>query len=203
MELTELGGSSALRYGQRVLPSSLWIERGGTGGGRGGAAAAAADGSIRIPHEAGRGLLTHRTLDPLPSFGITTRPPSSLSSSSSTTTTPSYSPLDSTHVVFGRIIPTKSSIEFLNRAVDLPTYSTDRPAVSPVVVNSNAGDGGSGGGAVVGSEQRAAEEAAGKIFRLQREFFRGAAKTLGDDRLDKVYEGRILRRVEVTASGLL
>eukprot|EP00593_Proboscia_inermis_P002852 CAMPEP_0171298528 /NCGR_PEP_ID=MMETSP0816-20121228/7316_1 /TAXON_ID=420281 /ORGANISM="Proboscia inermis, Strain CCAP1064/1" /LENGTH=69 /DNA_ID=CAMNT_0011773639 /DNA_START=198 /DNA_END=407 /DNA_ORIENTATION=+ len=39
---------------------------------------------------------------------------------------------------------------------------------------------------------------AGSIFATQRQLFRGAAKSFGDGRLDKVYEGKLLRRVEVT-----
>jgi len=86
------------------------------------------------------------------------------------------------HTVFGTILPTESSTSFLSRCVDLPTYSLDRPAP-----------------AIGGNQNRATEEAASSIYSFQKDLFRSAAKTFGDTRLDNVYEGKILRRIEVTS----
>lgn len=157
LHLTSLGGSSALEYGGKILPAALWIEKGDAA-------------SHRVSHAAGRGLLTHRNLEVLPIFGVTTRP---------------LSDFDGTHTVFGQILPTESSNTFLSRVIDLPTYSTDRPTI-PV---ENVG----------GADSRAVGEVASSVYSLQKEFFRGAAKSFGDTRLSSVYEGKILRRVEVTA----
>jgi hypothetical protein len=41
------------------------------------------------------------------------------------------------------------------------------------------------------------------VFTAQRKIFRDAAKTFGDSRLEKVYDGKLLRRIEVTQMGLL
>lgn len=159
LHLTTLGGGSALEYGGKILGAPLWIEK-----------KDAAAASEKISHSVGRGLLTHRNLEVLPVFGVTTRPASGL---------------DGTHTVFGQILPTESSKAFLNRVIDLPTYSTDRPTI-PV---ENVG----------GGDSRAVGEVASSVYSFQKEFFRGAAKSFGDTRLSNVYEGKILRRVEVTS----
>lgn len=122
------------------------------------------------------GLLTHRDLEVLPSFGITTR---------------AAPELNAGYTVFGMVLPEvdgngngdDSSKAFLGRCLDLPTYSLDRPAVP------------------IGEQpkSRAAEEVASSVYSFQKDLFRSAAKTFGDTRLDNVYEGKILRRVEVTS----
>ena len=63
---------------------------------------------------------------------------------------------------------------------DIPTYSEKRPI-----------------------EYDDAGGVASTVFNAQRDFFRGAAKTFGDTRVDKIYEGKLLRRMEVTKVGLL
>jgi hypothetical protein len=159
LQLSSFAGSSALEYRGRILPANLWIEK---------------NQYDRILHSRA-GLLTHRDLDVLPTFGITTR---------------AANDLDSTNTVFGTIIETESSKAFLGRCIDLPTYSLDRPAVP---VGENIGN----------STSRATEEVASSIYSLQKEFFRNAAKSFGDTRLDNVYEGKILRRVEVVSTEIL
>jgi len=154
LEVTEIGGGAALRYGGRVLPASLWIEKGKV--------------AAKISHGTAKGLVTHRLLDLSPSFGITTR---------------KAPELDATHFVFGRVKPDETMIDFLTICEDLPTYSVDRPRQ--------------------GLETTAADDVTAKLYSTQKEFFRRAAKTFGDTRLDKVYEGKLLRRVDVTQVGLL
>jgi hypothetical protein len=122
------------------------------------------------------GLLTHRILEVLPNFGITTR---------------SSPELDAAYTVFGTVLPTESSNEFLSRCLDLPTYSLDRPAV-PLGQESSSSSSSF-------AQNRAVEEVASSIYSFQKDLFRSAAKTFGDTRLDNVYEGKILRRVEVTS----
>lgn len=163
LEVTTIGGGSAIRYNDRILPSPVWLEKGG---------GASKD---RLSHGIGKGLLTHRTLDLSPNFEITTRP---------------NADLDSTHFVFGRLLldedetGSEGNLKFLDTCQDIPTYSMDRPAAPDNV-------------------DRATEELASAVFAKQRDFFRGAAKTLGDTRLGKVYEGKLLRRICVSKVGLL
>lgn len=170
LELTELAGSLALRYGGRLLPASLWVEsRSGSDGG----------GLPRISHSE-RGLLTHRQLEAKPDFGITTRSDTTM--------------LDRTHTVFGRLLLDESSEEFLNIVSKLPTYGMERP--NPINDESD----------LVGASANAptaVDDAAAAVFKAQRNFFRNTAKTFGDSRLDKLYEGKLLRRVEVTSAGFL
>lgn len=123
-----------------------------------------------------RGLLTHRALDLTPAFGITTREEPAL---------------DGTYIVFGRLLlDDENGDAFLRRCEEIKTYNVDRPV---------------GGGDVSISENSnpVVEGLATSIFNGQREFFRGAAKTLGDTRLEKVYDGKFLRRVDVTRVELL
>ncbi|GKY90965.1 hypothetical protein MPSEU_000069300 [Mayamaea pseudoterrestris] len=91
--------------------------------------------------------------------------------------------LDVSHQVFGRILFDESdgATEFLERARDLPTYSLERPA----------------------SDDTPVEAAADAVFAAQRTFFRSLAKNVGDTRLDKVYAGKFLRRIEVTQVSIL
>lgn len=159
LQLSTFAGSSVLEYRGRILPANLWIEK---------------NPNDRIPHYRA-GLLTHRDLDVLPTFGITTR---------------ASNDLDSTNTVFGTVIETESSKAFFGRCIDLPTYSVDRPAAP---IGENMGS----------SDSRATEEVASSLYSLQKEFFRNAAKSFGDTRLNNVYEGKILRRVEVVSTEIL
>ena len=110
----------------------------------------------------------------LPTFAVTTR---------------STATLDSSHVVFRRILPSAESEEFVRILRDeVRTYSMDRPS------NPNTS---------TSASERATAEVAGQIFAAQRDLFRGAAKSLGDDRVSKIYEGKLLRKVEVTQVGIL
>lgn len=158
LEITDIGGGTSLRYGSSIIPAKLWIEK------------SSGEGVQKISHGAGKGLLSHKTLDLMPSFGITTR---------------KAPELDATHVVFGRLLPDDSSNEFLRLIRDeIPKYSMDRPSQSDDFPTTEA--------------ERATNELASRVFSAQRDFFRGAAKSLGDTRIDKIYEGKLLRRVEVT-----
>lgn len=146
----DVAGSTALTYGSRVLPADLWINN--------------KQSTERIPHSS-KGLLTHRNLDPLPNFGITTR---------------SQPSLDATHTVFGQIVWDAEMLKFFRELEDIPTYAVDRPADFDNF----------GTGTVTKS-----------VFNAQRGFFRGAAKTMGDDRVGKLYDGKLLRRMEVLQVG--
>ena len=102
LEVTELQGSAALRYGGRLLPAKLWIT-----------AQETATSNAQLRHTA-PGLLTHQNLDVTPRFGITTRSDTNQ--------------LDRTHTVFGQLLrndPTNTA--FLERVQTLPVYSVDRP----------------------------------------------------------------------------
>ncbi len=89
--------------------------------------------------------------------------------------------LDGRYTVFGKILEDESSDQFLSLIQDLPTYEINRPTSTDGVV----------------------EDAASVIYNAQRQFFRNTAKSFGDSRLDKTYEGKFLRRVEVTQVGVL
>jgi cyclophilin family peptidyl-prolyl cis-trans isomerase len=168
LEVTDIGGSTAIRYGGRLLPASLWIEgRGGSGSTK-----TATPLAPRVTHTA-KGLLTHRILDVTPEFSITTRSDTSF--------------LDGSHVVFGQLQNDDVSKEFLNIVQSLPTYQVDPPV--PYMQDPN--------------KETVVDDAAQAVFNAQRDFFRKAAKSLGDTRLEKVYEGKLLRRVEVTQVGFL
>jgi len=168
LELTTVvGGATALQYGGRLLPAPLWVERGG------GTAS-----NTKLSH-VGKGLLTHKVLESLPVFGITTR----------TDTTQ----LDPTHIVFGRLVLSSDSnkddddgAKFLQIVSTLPTYSERS---RPITAESGVGPG--------------VDEVAQAVFAAQRSFFRSTAKSFGDSRLEKVYDGKLLRRVEVTQAGIL
>ena len=100
LELTNFGGATALKYGGRVLTAPLWIN---------------GQETERILHNT-KGLLTHRSLDVAPTFGITTR----------------ASPeLDGTHTVFGQLLLDDTSRAFLEVVQDLPTYSMEKPRGDP------------------------------------------------------------------------
>ena len=156
LDVSTLGGGSALEYGGKVLPAKLWLEDN-------------KDATQQLSHNA-KGLLTHRNLDVTPSFAITTRSTSTV--------------LDPSHTIFGMILEDKTN--FMDQIVDLPVL-TDTGRVSKTT-NEPVSDGGS---------------LASSVFTAQRAVFRDAAKTFGDTRLDKVYDGKLLRRVEVTKVGIL
>lgn len=149
LEIKDIGGSAAIQYGGRILPAPLWVER---------------NAPLKLSHNQ-KGLLTHRTLEIAPAFGITTR---------------DAVELDPTHTVFGQVLLDESSEEFLDLVRDLKTYSLERPSTE---------------------EGTAVDDVAKVVFNAQRQFFRGAAKSVGDTRVSKVYEGKLLRRVEVTKVG--
>ncbi len=101
------------------------------------------------------------------------------------TTRNDTSVLNPTHTVFGTFIMNADAKEFLHRIATIPTYSIDRPIVPPQ------------------STTTTPAPATDAIYNLQRQFFRNTAKTLGDTRINKLYNGKLLRRVEVTQVGLL
>lgn len=100
------------------------------------------------------------------------------------TTRNTASTLDATHTIFGCILEDKSG--FLQQVVDLPVLTdvgtVSRTTDEPVSVGSSLATG---------------------VFTVQRRVFRDAAKTFGDSRLEKVYDGKLLRRIEVTQVGIL
>jgi cyclophilin family peptidyl-prolyl cis-trans isomerase len=175
LELTEMAGSTALRYGGRLLPASLWLEQRNSNSGN----------RIIVSHTA-RGLLTHRQLEALPDFGITTRTDTTM--------------LDRSHVVFGKLILDDDAQAFLNIVSNLPTYGLERPNPinndNDLMVSSSSSNNSNNNPALV-------NDAAAAVFNAQRQFFRKTAKAFGDSRLDKLYEGKLLRRVEVTSTGIL
>lgn len=152
LRVKDVAGTTALTYGNRVLPAILWIDR--------------TTASDRISHST-KGLLTHKNLEVLPTFGITTR---------------SQPSLDTTHTVFGQVLWDDDTLHFFRDLEDIPTYSVERPS---------------------GMDDFNTGEVATTIYNAQREFFRGAAKTFGDDRVSKLYDGKLLRRMEVLQVGRL
>lgn len=158
LEYVDVNQNPALKYSGRLLAAPLWLEKGSN--------------IAKVSH-IGKGLLTHRNLNVLPDFQITTRRDNPLT-------------LDRSHTVFGKIIPDESSNEFLEIVQDLPTYTLERPTTMTDP-----------------TKESVVDDAAQSIFNAQRGFFRKAAQTFGDTRVSKVYEGKILRRVEVTQVGLL
>jgi cyclophilin family peptidyl-prolyl cis-trans isomerase len=191
LEVTEIQQSVVLRYGNRLLPAPLWIEE-STGDG---------DTSTKTISHSAVGLLTHRQLDATPTFGITTR-----------TDTTSLNP---THTVFGQLVMNPTAVDFLRRVTTLPTYSEDGPILSsspsslPAAVLSSSSISVSSPQVFMDATQDDEEfnsiftTSKDRLYNYQRAFFRTTAKTLGDTRLNKLYDGKILRRVEVTQVGLL
>jgi hypothetical protein len=177
LELTEMAGSTALRYGGRLLPASLWLEQRDS---------STAKQRIIISHST-RGLLTHRQLEALPEFGITTRSDTTM--------------LDRTHVVFGKLILDDDAQAFLNIVSNLPTYGMERP--NPYINNEDDLLLESSSSSSKNNSPALVDDAAAAVFKAQRQFFRKTAKALGDSRLDKLYEGKLLRRVEVTSTGIV
>ena len=176
LDVVEIQNSVALQYGNRLLPAKLWVEDGSS-----------SSGQIKISHDS-IGLLTHRQLDLTPTFGITTR--------ADTTQ------LNPTHTVFGQVIMNPSAEEFLRRVTKLPTYSVNGPVVSPSFMLSTS----SSSPQEFGNDKEpnsVVSFSKAALYKTQREFFRNTAKTFGDSRVNKLYDGKILRRVEVTQVGLL
>jgi cyclophilin family peptidyl-prolyl cis-trans isomerase len=101
LEAINLQGSTALKYGNRILPAPLWFD-----------VTSMKNQDSRLSHSV-KGLLTHRNLELLPSFGITTRPASA--------------ELDATHTVFGQLLDNDDGRKFLELVQDIPTYSLTRP----------------------------------------------------------------------------
>lgn len=178
LHVTEFNGAAALQYGGRLLPAPLWLETSSLKSV--GTSSSTTPSTARVSHSAARGLLTHRQLDVTPAFQITTRiiDPDTAKS------------LDATNVVFGQVVlwdpMDPSALAFFRRLQDIPTYSASRPAPSSSL-----------------DEDSAVTAVTSSLYRAQRDFFRGAAQTLGDQRLANIYEGKFLRRVEVTQIGLL
>jgi cyclophilin family peptidyl-prolyl cis-trans isomerase len=182
LSVTELQGSTALRYGGRLFPAKLWLENYTTAEQQ--LTASRTTAAPRKISHSSAGLLTHKQFDVTPVFGITTR--------SDTTE------LDRTHTVFGKLIADASSEAFLQRVANLPTYSLDRQAFadSAVVVTNDSNS-------AVQMRRLDSDVVADAVYAAQRDFFRGAAQSLGDTRVTKLYEGKLLRRVEVTQVGVL
>ncbi|CAJ1962987.1 unnamed protein product [Cylindrotheca closterium] len=155
LRVSDIGGSTALTYGSRVLPAPLWIEK-----------SSPSITTTKLSHNA-KGLLTHKTLDVTPTFGITTRPEPSL---------------DATHTIFGQVLWDDSTVSLFRDFEDIPTYALERPA--------GYDDFNTGGLAT-------------SVYNAQKDFFRGAAKSFGDTRVSKLYEGKLLRRVEVLQAGII
>ena len=164
LEETSFNGAAAIRYRERIISPSLWVEDKTRD--------ATSKNDSNLPHSM-KGLLTHRKLDISPSFGITTYSDSRQ--------------LDGNYQVFGRVISDDDSKEFFTRLAILPKYTFERPP------SGNSEDKNS-----VISQKVAAE-----IFEKQKKFFRNAAKAVGDSRIDNIYEGKFLRRVDVTQAGIL
>jgi len=161
LDVTEFAGSTVIKYGGRILPAPLWLEKNTND-------KVTEPEPLPLPHST-KGLLIHRKLDVQPVFGITTRSDSG-----------SYvSDFDRDYVAFGILL---DGDDFLKYVADLPTYSNERAAQD---------------------KDNAVQDATTAIFDAQREFFRGAAKTFGDTRLQKVFPGKLLRRVEVTRVSVL
>ena len=155
-----------MTYGSRVLPATLWIEnnRDNT------VSNTAKTTTTKLSHST-KGLLSHRNLDVVPNFGITTRPAPSL---------------DGSNTVFGQVLWDEDTLKFFRNLEDIPTYSVARPPDYDDLEGTNSITGG---------------EIAKTVFNAQRQFFRGAAKSMGDDRVGKLYDGKLLRRMEVLQVG--
>ncbi len=183
LHVTEFNGATALQYGGRLLPAPLWLETSSTSKKSNNNPAGINPTVARVSHSAAKGLLTHRQLDVTPAFQMTTRV---LDADTART-------LDATNVVFGQVVlwdkSDPSALAFFRRLQDIPTYSGSRPSTTTTLDD--------------GSSSTTVDAMAASIYRAQRDFFRGAAQTLGDQRINNIYEGKFLRRVEVTQIGML
>mmetsp|Transcript_8183 Transcript_8183/g.16520 ORF Transcript_8183/g.16520 Transcript_8183/m.16520 type:complete len:317 (-) Transcript_8183:9-959(-) len=84
--------------------------------------------------------------------------------------------LNPTHTVFGEVL---EGDEFVRKCEFLPTYS---------VSTSTSEEPGS---------------LASEVFTSQKNLFRNVAKSIGDTRIDSLYEGKLLRKVDVSSAELL
>lgn len=118
--------------------------------------------------------------------GLLTHRNLDLTPSFGVTTRSSSSSLNPSHTVFGCVLEDTNG--FLQKVIDIPAITSDgivtKTSNEPVNV---------GGGNVVAS----------KLFTAQRRVFRDAAKSFGDSRLDRLPDGKLLRRIEVTKVGSL
>lgn len=181
LQIDNISGAAALEYRGKISAASLWIDD------------FVNNQKTKLSHGK-KGLLTHRNLDVLPNFGITTR---------------DARELDGSYTVFGQLISTESSDAFLRRVVDLPTYSNTRPVsvtttpttttTSTATTSASANINSNSPIAVAASTSSATAEVTSSFYSFQKDLFRSAAKTFGDTRLDNIYEGKILRRIEVTS----
>jgi hypothetical protein len=120
--------------------------------------------------------------------------------------------LDATHTIFGCVLEDTSG--FLGKVVDVPaltdagivtqTTTVVKNEIPPTTMTMTSPHLPTLVSKEVSQQQRdELESLASGVFKTQRKVFRDAAKTFGDSRLDKVYEGKLLRRIEVTKVGLL
>ena len=84
--------------------------------------------------------------------------------------------------------------------VSMTTTTKMTAAISDPADGSRKGSNESSADVVV---DRGVSSLTSSVFTAQRKIFRDAAKTFGDTRLDKVYDGKLLRRIEVTKVGVL
>jgi hypothetical protein len=175
LEATTLAGGTVLEYSGRVFPARLWLED------KTDPPSSRDDPTTtpRLSHNL-KGLLTHRNLNLTPSFGITTRGGSTS--------------LDASHTVFGCVLEDANG--FLDRVVDVPAL-TDAGTVSRTT------EGGEAVATTTATGSVEFETLTSGVFAAQRRVFRDAARAFGDSRLDKVYDGKLLRRIEVTKVGIL
>ena len=117
LEETSFNGAAAIRYKERIISPSLWVEDGSTQG-----TAVNVKYGTNSPHSI-KGLLTHRKLDVSPGFGITTYTDSRQ--------------LDGNYQVFGRVLYDDDSREFFERMEKVPKYTFERPS-SENVDNQNS-----------------------------------------------------------------
>jgi cyclophilin family peptidyl-prolyl cis-trans isomerase len=118
--------------------------------------------------------------------GLLTHRNLDLTPSFGVTTRSSSSSLDSSHTVFGCVLEDTNG--FLQKVIDIPAMTSDGivSKTSNEPVNLGAGN-----------------AVASSLFTAQRRVFRDAAKTFGDSRLDRLPDGKLLRRIEVTQVGSL
>ncbi|GMH60637.1 hypothetical protein TrST_g7541 [Triparma strigata] len=90
-------------------------------------------------------------------------------------TTTASAALDGTNTVFGELL---EGFDFVRRCEFIQKYSVSTSTEEPGSLKD-------------------------EVFTMQKEFFRGLAKGVGDSRLDELYEGKFLRKVDVTRCGLL
>lgn len=90
-------------------------------------------------------------------------------------TTMASAALDNTNTVFGELL---GGFDFVRRCEFIQKYSVSTSTEEPGSLKD-------------------------EVFTMQKEFFRGLAKGVGDSRLGELYEGKFLRKVDVTRVGLV